>query len=92
MGSVLNYDFTSAQSQTYGNNSVLKGSLWNIYSGDLNQDGAVDLDDVVGVYNDANNFVTGYSISDMNGDMMTDLSDVLITFNNANNFVSVIRP
>ena len=92
IGTALNYDFTTAQSKAYGNNMMHKGSVWNIYSGDVNQDGAVDLDDVVFVFNDVNNFVTGYTIGDLNGDGMTDLSDVLLTYNNSGLFIQVIRP
>ncbi|MBK8550267.1 MAG: hypothetical protein IPL53_04085 [Ignavibacteria bacterium] len=91
-GSVLNYDFTLSQSQAYGNNMIHKGILWSIFSGDENRDGAVDLDDIVNVFNDANNFVTGYINSDMNGDYGTDLSDVLITYNNSADFVAVMKP
>jgi len=92
IGSVLNYDFTISQSQAYGNNLIHKGVLWNIYSGDENRDGAVDLEDVVNVFNDANNFIAGYVNSDMNGDYRTDLSDVLITYNNSADFVIVMKP
>src|SRR5664279_5643709 len=35
----LSYDFTSSQSQAYGNNLKLMGGKYCIYSGDVNQDG-----------------------------------------------------
>ena len=87
----MSYDFTNAASQAFGNNmkqidaSPLR---YGIYGGDENQDGAVDLVDIVNVYNDATTFVNGYVSSDMNGDNITDLVDVVITYNNAVAFVS----
>ena len=58
----------------------------------MNQDGFIDLTDVILVYNDASAFVTGYESTDVNGDSITDLTDVLITYNNSIKFISVIRP
>ncbi len=89
------YDFTSAPSQAYGSNETqvdILPDLYAFYSGDVNQDGTVDLSDIILIYNDANNFVSGYVNSDVNGDSITDLSDVILTYNNANSFVSLIRP
>ena len=87
------YDFTTSDAQAYGNNMMLKGVKWCIYSGDVDQDGTIDLADVVFVYNDVVNFVVGnITISDLNGDYFTDLSDLLIAFNNSANFVAKITP
>lgn len=91
-GNTTNYNFTTAAAQAFGDNLTLKLGKFTIYSGDPNHDDAVDLSDIVLVYNDANNFVSGYVVSDINGDSFTDLSDIVITFNNASAFVSVIRP
>jgi len=89
------FDFSNANSQAYGNNMVQVNTSpvkFAIYSGDVNQDGFVELSDVVLVYNDAGNFVTGYVNTDVNGDNLVDLSDVVITYNNASAFVSKITP
>lgn len=87
------YDFTTSDAQAFGNNMMLKGARWCIYSGDVDQDGTIDLADVVFVYNDVVNFVVGnITISDLNGDYFTDLSDLLIAFNNSVNFVAKITP
>ncbi len=85
--SILNYDFTFAASQAYGNNEKLKGTKYCLYSGDVNQDGFIDLSDVLQVYNASSNFATGYVVTDVNGNSIVDLTDILITFNNANLFV-----
>lgn len=87
------YDFTTSDAQAFGNNMMLKGSRWCIYSGDVDQDGAIDLTDVVKIYNDAAEFVVGnITVSDLNGDYFTDLTDLLIGFNNSSNFVAKITP
>ena len=90
------YRFVDSLSQAYGSNlkllTVNPYPLYGFYSGDVNQDGTIDLTDVITINNDANIFSTGYLNSDVNGNNATDLSDVLIALNNANIFVSVIRP
>ncbi len=86
------YDFTTNQSNAYGNNMKLTGTVWSVYSGDVNQDGAVDLTDVIFIYNEAASFATGYRVTDLNGNNMTDLSDLLIAYNNAADFVTMKRP
>ncbi len=91
----LSYDFTNAGNKAYGNNmkqvdaSPLK---FGIYSGDVNQDGNTDLDDILEIYNEANNFSSGYIVTDVTGDNLADLEDVLITYNNSADFVAVVKP
>lgn len=91
-GVFMSYDFTSAQSQTYGNNSVLTGSKWLMYSGDVNRDGVIDASDMSEVDNDATNSVFGYYRTDLNGDDATDASDLSIVDNNVFNSVTKITP
>ena len=94
-GGYVSYDFTNAASQSYGSNMTQIDTSplrYGIYSGDQNQDGAVDLDDIVNVNNNATDFVNGYVSSDMNGDDLTDLADVVITYNNSVLFVGKITP
>ncbi|MEZ4824330.1 MAG: integrin alpha [Ignavibacteria bacterium] len=93
--SALSYDFTTANTQAYGDNMAdidASPVRYGIYSGDENQNGLVDLSDVVNVSNDASSFTSGYVPSDMNGDNFTDLSDLVITSNNASAFVAKIIP
>ena len=91
-GSVLNYDFTSASSQAYGNNLILKGSKYCIYSGDVISKGTINLVDILSVTNAANIFTSGFNVYDLTGDRLVDLSDILITLNNSSNFVSRQAP
>lgn len=86
------YDFTSSRTRAYGNNLTLKGSRWTVFSGDVNNDGIVDLTDAINVYNDGLAGLTGYIITDLNGDNVVDLSDLLICFNNVGKFVIVVKP
>lgn len=86
------YNFTSAGTKAYGSNLKFKAGKYCIFSGDVNNNGFIDLADVDTIYNDINNFISGYVDSDVNGDNYTDLTDVLITFNNSVDFISVIKP
>ncbi len=92
-GSIYNYDFTASNTQAYGNNSKLKGSKYCLYSGDINQDGYITLFDVIPIYNDASNFITGnYLTTDLTGDGMVDLTDVTLCYNNSTSFIRIKRP
>jgi len=88
----LSYDFITAANKAYGDNLILKGIRYCIYSGDVNQDGSIDLSDIINVYNDVTNLVTGYVATDVNGNGVVDLNDLIIAFNNSNAFVSIRRP
>jgi len=83
----LEYDFTISANKAYGNNQVLKGSAYCIYSGDVIINGSIDLVDYVSIYNDAINYTNGYSRSDLNYNNIVDLEDMIICFNNATKFV-----
>jgi len=91
-GSAFSYNFTTAQSQAFGNNMILKGTKYCIYSGDVNHDGVIDGTDLGIIDNDAYNFLTGYVISDLDGNSFVDGSDYAIADNNAFNFVTKSTP
>ncbi len=89
------YDFTSSASQAYGSNTVQIDASpvrFALYSGDVNQDGAIDATDVSAVDNDAANYSAGYIPADLTGDGYVDGTDFAIADNNAANFVSAITP
>jgi len=86
------FDFTKSQNQAFGDNQILIGPYWCIYSGDVNQDGTVDATDLSAVDNDAANFISGYVSTDLTGDGFVDGTDFAIADNNAASFVSVVRP
>lgn len=92
---ILNYNFSTSANFSYGGNLKqidLSPLRYGIYSGDVNQDGFIELSDGALIDNDAVNFVNGYIRTDLNGDNFTDLSDGEICDNNSFNYVSVIRP
>lgn len=91
-GHTQNFDFTTADSQSYGNNMIQVGSKYCNYSGDVNQDGLVDMSDVSLIDNDVYSTEEGYDVTDLNGDEFVDLSDIVIADNNAFHYVSVMRP
>lgn len=95
IGSTTNLDLTTLSSQAYGSNQIQVDASpvrYAIYGGDVNQDGATDLSDIVTIFNDAANFASGYIVTDVTGDSFVDLTDVTLAFNNSSNFVSLIRP
>jgi uncharacterized protein (TIGR02145 family) len=81
----LSYDFTNSASKAYGDNLILKGGKWCIYSGDVNQDSGVDILDLSAAYNDNLNGTPGFYSNlptDINGDTGTDILDLSIIYNN----------
>lgn len=92
------YDFTSDASQAYGDNMELEGSVWCLYSGDINGDGVdadgiIDANDVLKIYNDALTFTFGdLLITDLNGDNFVDVVDILLAFNHVQDIITTIKP
>jgi hypothetical protein len=88
--------FSVDETYAYGNNQIqVDNAPYNVfafYSGDVNQDGSIDLTDVLQIYNSANSFTTGYVATDLTGDNTVDLTDLLLAYNNAIEFVNVVRP
>lgn len=86
------YDFSSHSSQAFGNNQTSVGDLNCIFSGDLNNDGLVDLEDISIVENGVFNFVKGESFTDLNNDLITDIEDFAIADRNVFKIVNLISP
>ena len=91
-GTKVEYDFTVTSASAYGNNEKQVDGKWGIYSGDVDQNGIIDLADVISIYNESINFKTGYIPQDCNGDSLADLSDIIIAYNNSQLFVTKITP
>lgn len=89
------YNFTDLATKAFGNNMKQVDSSpvrFAVYSGDVNQDGTVDLSDGSLIDNDAFNFAGGYLPTDVNGDEVSDLADAVFADNNGFNFVGKITP
>jgi glucose/arabinose dehydrogenase len=91
-GNSASYDFTTSVCMTYGCNSQLVNGKASFFSGDVDRNQNIDLDDVVEVYNDANAFRTGYIITDLNADNVVNLNDLLVCHNNSTTFRSEVSP
>ena len=83
----------NAQNNAYGDNQQqVEPGVFAIFSGDLNQDGVIDIFDQVNLDNDLSIFAAGYVLSDLNGDSVVDIFDQVILDNNLANFVAVLSP
>lgn len=91
-GSSISYDFTTASSKAYGSNLVLKGSKWCVYSGDVNQDGIINLTDLSLINSDGFNYSTGYRNTDLTGDNFVDINDLGICDNNVFKNITIKKP
>jgi hypothetical protein len=87
-GVTVNYDFTTSANKAFGDNMKQVGSVWVLFSGDINQDGVVDALDRSVCWNDRN--LSGYYATDLNGDGVVDALDRSICWNNRN--ISVQKP
>lgn len=93
--SSLIYDFKFASSRAFGSNQIQVDSGPNqfaVYSGDVTQDGSVNLSDITLIFNNSSVFASGYLQTDITGDNVTNLTDLVMTFNNAAGFVSKVTP
>ena len=89
----VNFDFTTSVTQAYGNNLKWVANAACMYSGDINQDGHINMLDFNLWAHDNINFVYGYYLNtDLNGDGNVDLSDFPFWDSNFYLGVSVIHP
>jgi hypothetical protein len=88
----LSYDFTSLATQAYASNMMQIGTKWCIFSGDVNQDGYINLSDYVQVNYDSYHLVTGVVVTDLTGDQYTNLNDYVIVNYNSYNLVVAHTP
>jgi len=93
VGSVIDYDFSDAASKAYGDNQKnLTAGIYGLYTGDENQDGSIDSNDLGDVDNDSAMFIGGYVSTDVNGDGIVDSNDLGIVDNNSAAFIFVMTP
>ena len=89
--SLVNYDFSNMQNEAYGNNLTDFGDgNFGIYSGDINQNGTIDLTDFYTLKNSTVLFNTGYIREDLTGDWMIESSDFSLIENNLGKII--LRP
>jgi hypothetical protein len=91
------YDFSTAATKAFsdGFNPPMKrmaDGKYVFYSGDINQDGGIDISDLQIEENDATNFLFGYNISDCTGDGASDIYDLQNIENNTTQLIFRARP
>jgi len=90
------YNFSDNMAKAFNNglNMPMKqiGAVFCFYSGDVNQDGTVDISDMSVIDNDNSQFAFGYNVSDCNGDDATDISDMALVDNNTQLQLFFARP
>ncbi|MEZ5045852.1 MAG: hypothetical protein R2831_02560 [Chitinophagaceae bacterium] len=91
--SLTQYNFSLSANQAFGNNQKeVAPGVFALYTGDINQDGFVDIFDFLDWDVDNQNFSFGYLPTDLNGDGFVDIFDFLIWDPNNQAFVGVIMP
>ncbi|MBX7041971.1 MAG: choice-of-anchor J domain-containing protein [Ignavibacteria bacterium] len=88
----LIYDFSRDSTMAYGNNLAVFNGRAYIFSGDVNNDGLIDITDGSAVSNDAHEYVMGFVPTDLNGDRIVDSSDMIIADRNSERYVVTRKP
>jgi hypothetical protein len=92
-GGTVNYDFSDMAARAYGSNlKLLEPGIYGVFAGDVNNDGVVNLTDLMLINTDAATFARGYMNPDVNGDGIVDALDFILTDNNSAQFVQRIIP
>lgn len=87
------YDFTTNVNKAYGNNqSVLANNVPALFTGDINQDGVMDVFDYLILEPDIINGNSGYLVSDLNGDGSVDVFDYLILYDGITTGLGIEKP
>ena len=91
--SPADYDFTTAANKAYGDNMKQVSGVWVFFTGDINQDEFIDVNDFPEFDQDSYNGVNfEYKATDMNGDGFVDANDFPVFDLNSFNGVSSIHP
>ncbi|WP_162127322.1 Ig-like domain-containing protein [Flavobacterium phycosphaerae] len=87
------YNFTDAASKAYGNNmKMLESGVYGIFSGDVNQDGFIEIQDYAPLDTDSANGAEGYNVTDLNGDGFVEIQDYPFLDDNSASGVELLRP
>ena len=88
----VNYDFSTAATQAYGNNEHNLAGVYCIHSGDINRDGAINLSDVSSLESAFPLYTTGYLVYDLTGDWYIESSDYSLLENEISLFLVTRHP
>jgi len=78
--------------KAYGGNLMQIEGFYVIFSGDVNQDGAVDTADLTLADNNMASYASGYLTTDVNCDGTIDTADITIVDNSSSIFISAVTP
>jgi hypothetical protein len=93
ISAITNYDFTTFASQAYGGNQIeVEPVVWAMYSGDINQDGAIDGFDYTLLDPDIIAGASGYLTTDLSGDGIVDAYDYILLDPNIISGITIIMP
>jgi len=88
-----NEGYSQSANNAYGDNQVeVDPGVFAIYTGDINQDGNIDITDTPLLEADISNFAYGYLATDLNGDGNVDISDQPVLEENIAKFIYSITP
>ncbi len=94
MPSTTNYfDFTTGITQAYGSNLINIGSgKYAIRSGDVNQNGVIDINDYTAVHTALLTLSSGYLVNDLTGDNLIESTDYSLVETNSQAGLMVRKP
>lgn len=87
------YNFTTSAAVAYGSNLANLGDgNFALWSGDIDQNGQIDLVDLNAEESALQNFLIGYVLSDITGDCIAEASDYSLLENNVASGKTILRP
>lgn len=87
------YDFTNLASKSYGSNEVSLGDgNFAIWSGDVNQDGLINMTDLTSLESSLLSYLLGYYSQDLNGDNLVESADMSLIENNLPFSLILLKP
>jgi hypothetical protein len=87
------YNFAGSASSAYGGNmKMLESGVYGLYSGDINQDGFIEIQDYSPLDNDSANVLEGYNTTDLNGDGFVEIQDYPFLDDNSAAVIELLRP
>ena len=87
------YDFSTSADKAAGENQKqVSSGMYAILVGDVNQDGVVDISDLVDMDSDITDGTLGYIVYDLNGDGVIDISDLVKIDENLTTGAVVFEP
>ena len=91
------YDFSNSLSKAYSNGinppmKLLSSGKYALFSGDIDQDGTINSNDLQQIENNSKSLQFGYLKNDVNGDGVIDIFDMQMVENNKILFINKARP